>query len=120
MHEHAHERMNARAAMEPLFWRLYDGAALAWSPPMPYSQPHQAGGPGGAITHGGPEPQCGSSPSWRSGTMGWLQTNRGGIGAPSDPFLSPGNHEMPASQPGSASALPDDVAGAWAHICAQF
>lgn len=40
-------------AMEPLFWCFYAGAALAWGTPMPYSRPHQAGSPGGAITRRG-------------------------------------------------------------------
>jgi len=36
-----------------------------------------------------------------------------------DPSLLPGNHKMPAPSC-STSALPDNVAGAWAQICAQF
>ena len=73
-----------------------------------------------AAARRGPEPQCGSSPSWGSGAMGWLQTNRGDIDAPSDRFLLPGNPKMLAPPPCSASALADDVAGAWAQICALF
>ena len=94
-------------ATEPLFWCFYVGAA-----PMRYNWPIEQE-PRRAAARRGPEPQCGSSPSWRSGAMGWLQTNRGGIDTPSDTFLSPGNPKMPAPPPCSASALADDVAGAW-------
>jgi hypothetical protein len=55
----------------------------------------------------------GSCPSHPAITVGQCGTNRGGINAPSAVDITQKNAEITSASPGSASALPGDIAGDW-------
>src|ERR1700733_8858943 len=63
---------------------------------------------------------CGSCPLRPPTPGGWYGMNRGGHSAPSTAKILPQDAKTTPTSPGSASALPGDVAGARAQICAHF